>query len=60
MTFEEYKDELVKAALAKDPALTKAEDAIRFSPGVRALLAHYKAHELYLKGEFSKANEISL
>ena len=60
MTFEEYKDELVEAALKKDPALTKAEDAIKFSPGVRALLAHYKAHKLYLKGEFSKANEISL
>ena len=59
MTFEEYKDELVKAALEKDPALTKEEDALRFSLGIRALLAHYEAHKLYLQGEFSKANEIS-
>lgn len=59
MTFEEYKDELVKAALEKDPALTKEEDALRFSPGIRALLAHFDAHKLYLQGEFSKANEIS-
>lgn len=59
MTFEEYKDELVKTALEKDPALTKEEDALRFSPGIRALLAHYEAHKLYLQGEFSKANEIS-
>ena len=59
MTFEEYKDELVKAALEKDPALTKEEDALRFSPGIRALLAHYEAHKLYLQGEFSRANEIS-
>lgn len=59
MTFEEYKDELVKAALEKDPALTKEEDALRFSPGIKALLAHFEAHKLYLEGEFSKANEIS-
>ena len=59
MTFEEYKDELVKAALEKDPALTKEENALRFSPGIRALLAHYEAHKLYLQGEFSRANEIS-
>lgn len=59
MTFEEYKDELVKAALEKDPALTKEEDALRFSLGIRALLAHYEAHKLYLQGEFSRANEIS-
>lgn len=60
MNFEEYKDELVKTALAKDPALTSESEAINFSPGIRALLAHFKAHKLYVKGEFSKANKISL
>lgn len=60
MTYEEYKKELVESALLKDPALTKAEEAIKFSPGIKALLAHYEAHKLYLEGEFSKANEISL
>lgn len=59
MTFEEYKEELIKTALAKDPALTSEEEAIKFSPGIRALLSHYKAHELYLKGEIIKASEIS-
>lgn len=60
MTFEDYKDELIKTALAKDPALKNKDEAINFSPGIRALLAHYKAHILYLDGEFAKANEISL
>lgn len=59
MTFEEYKDELVKAALEKDPALTSSKDAIRFSPGIKSLLDHYKAHRLYLEGNYLKANEIS-
>lgn len=60
MNFEEYKNELIQAALDNDPALTSEDEAVRFSPGIRALLAHFKAHKLYLKGEYSKANEISL
>lgn len=56
---EDYKEELLEAALKKDPALKSKEEAVLYSPGVKALLSHYRAHELWENGNFHEANEIA-
>lgn len=59
MNYSEYKNELIQAAMEKDPSLKSKEEAVMFTSGIKALLAHFKAHELYLKGEYLQAAEIS-
>lgn len=59
LTYEEYRQELIDVALKKDPALKSEEEAIMFTSGIKALLAHYRAHKLYMKGEYLEAAEIS-
>lgn len=58
ISYEDYKEELLEAALKKDPALKSKEEAVLYSPGVKALLSHYRAHELWENGNFYEANEI--
>lgn len=59
ISYELYKQELLEAALKKDPALRSKEEAILYSPGVKALLAHFRAHELWIKDCLYEANEIA-
>ncbi len=59
INYEDYKEELLESALEKDPALKSKEEAILYSPGVKALLSHYRAHALWLEGNFYEANEIA-
>ena len=59
ISYEDYKEELLEAALKKDPALKSKEEAVLYSPGVKALLSHYRAHELWENGNFYEANEIA-
>lgn len=59
ISYNEYKDELIKSALEHDPALKSEEEAIRFSAGIKALLSHYIAHNLYLEGKLYEAQEIA-
>lgn len=59
INYNEYKEELINAALDHDPALTSREEAALFSPGVKALLNHFQAHELYLRGELYEAQELA-
>ena len=59
INYNEYKEELLESALEKDPALKSKEEAILYSPGVRALLDHYRAHELWLDGNFYEADELA-
>lgn len=59
ISYEEYKEELLESALNKDPALNSKEEAVLYSPGVKALLAHYRAHELWQNGKYYEANEIA-
>lgn len=57
INFRQYKEELIKNALKHDPALKSEEEAILFSAGIKALLSHYIAHNLYLEGKIYEANE---
>ena len=59
ISYEQYKEELLESALKKDPALRSKEEAVLYSPGVKALLSHYRAHELWGKGKFYEANELA-
>ena len=59
ISYNEYKDELIKNALANDPALKSEEEAILFSAGIKALLSHYIAHDLYLEGKLYEAQEMA-
>lgn len=59
LNYNEYKEELIKNALANDPALKSEEEAILFSAGIKALLSHYIAHKLYLQGKVYEAQEIA-
>ena len=59
ISYEQYKEELLESALKKDPALRSKEEAVLYSPGVKALLSHYRAHELWEKGKFYEANELA-
>ena len=59
INYEAYKEELLQSALEKDPALNSKEEAVLYSPGVKALLSHYRAHDLWLEGNFYEANEIA-
>lgn len=59
ISYNEYKEELIKNALENDPALKSEEEAILFSAGIKALLSHYSAHELYLQGKLYEAQEIA-
>ena len=59
ISFDEYKKDLIETALKKDPSLKSEEEAIKYSPGVKALLNHYKAHKLYLEENYLEADEIS-
>lgn len=59
INYEDYKEELLESALEKDPALKSKEEAILYSPGVKALLSHFRAHQLWLEGNFYEANEIA-
>ena len=56
-SYNEYKDELIKNALKKDPAMKSEEEAILFSAGIKALLSHYIAHNLYLERKLYEAQE---
>ena len=57
--YDKYKQELLENALKKDPSLKSEEEAILYSPGVKALLYHYQAHKLYLDGKFYEADELA-
>ncbi len=57
ISYNEYKEELIKNALNNDPALKSEEEAILFSAGIKALLSHYIAHNLYLEGKLYEAQE---
>src|SRR5574344_528320 len=57
ISYNEYKEELIKNALNNDPALKNEEEAILFSAGIKALLSHYIAHNLYLEGKLYEAQE---
>lgn len=46
MNYSEYKNELIQAAMEKDPSLKSKEEAVMFTSGIKALLAHFKAREL--------------
>lgn len=59
ISYNEYKEELIKNALENDPALKSEEEAILFSAGIKALLSHYLAHELYQQGKLYEAQEIA-
>lgn len=59
ISYEKYKEELLQSALEKDPALKSKEEAILYSPGVKALLAHFRAHQLWSDGCLYEANEIA-
>ena len=59
ISYNEYKEELIKNALANDPALKSEEEAILFSAGIKALLSHYIAHNLYLEGKLYEAQEMA-
>lgn len=59
ISYNEYKEELIKNALKNDPALKSEEEAILFSSGIKALLSHYIAHNLYLEGKLYEAQEIA-
>ncbi|MDO5026385.1 MAG: serine O-acetyltransferase EpsC [Tissierellia bacterium] len=59
ISYSEYKKELIDTALNKDPALTCAEEAALFSPGVKALMDHFYAHQLYLDGKLYEAQELA-
>lgn len=59
LSYNQYKDELIKNALNNDPALKSEEEAILFSAGIKALLSHYIAHNLYLEGKLYEAQEIA-
>lgn len=47
------------AAMERDPAATSFWQVFWFYPGVRAIAAHRKAHELYKKGKMFKAMRIA-
>lgn len=57
LNYNQYKEELIENALKKDPALKSKEEAVLFSAGIKALLAHYIAHNLYLEGKLCEAEE---
>lgn len=59
ISYEKYKEELLQSALEKDPALKSKEEAILYSPGVKALLAHFRAHQLWNEGNLYEADEIA-
>lgn len=59
ISYENYKEELLEAALAKDPALRSKEEATLYSPGIKALLSHYRAHKLWIEGKHYEADEIA-
>ncbi|MDU3211492.1 serine O-acetyltransferase EpsC [Anaerococcus sp.] len=59
ISYDKYKKELLESALKKDPALRSEEEAILYSPGVKALLSHYRAHELWVNGNLYEANELA-
>lgn len=59
ISYEAYKEELIEAALAKDPALKSKEEAVLYSPGIKALLNHYRAHHLWLAGKLFEADELA-
>ena len=59
ISYEKYKEELLQSALEKDPALKSKEEAALYSPGVKALLAHFRAHQLWNEGSLYEANEIA-
>ena len=57
ISYEEYKEELLEAALKKDPSLKSKEEAILYSPGIKALLSHYRAHKLWIEGKQYEAEK---
>lgn len=59
ISYEEYKEELLETALKKDPSLKSKEEAILYSPGIKALLSHYRAHKLWIEGKQYEADEIA-
>ncbi|MCI5839202.1 MAG: serine O-acetyltransferase EpsC [Peptoniphilaceae bacterium] len=60
MNLEEYRLELAKVAYKTDPACKSIKEALNFSPGIKALSAHFIAHELYLSGDYYAATKISM
>ncbi|MDR0951432.1 MAG: serine O-acetyltransferase [Oscillospiraceae bacterium] len=56
--FDELK-ELVAAYKKRDPAARSAVEIALLYPGVRAVLAHRRAHKHYEKGHFYRARHIS-
>ena len=54
-----YIAELSEAVVQRDPATHSKWQAYWFSPGVRALSYHYRAHKHFLKKRFFLANMIS-
>lgn len=54
-----YVVELSRAFVTKDPATPNTWYAYLFSPGVKALSAHYRAHKHYVKGRYFIANVIA-
>lgn len=59
INYKEYKEELIENALKRDPAIKSKEEAVLFSPGIKALLNHYIAHKLFVEGKVYEALEIS-
>lgn len=59
INYDDYKDELLESALKKDPSLRNKEEAALYSPGIKALLNHYRAHKLWECGKYYEAEEIA-
>lgn len=59
ISYEEYKEELLDSALKKDPSLRNKEEAVLYSPGVKALLYHFQAHQLWVNEKFYEAMEMA-
>lgn len=59
LKYEEYQEELVNVSLEKDPAMKSREEALHYSPGIIALLAHFRANKYYLEGNYDLANQIA-
>lgn len=59
ISYQDYKEELLEAAMKKDPSLKSKEEAVLYSPGIKALLGHYRAHELWIEGDYYEADEIA-
>jgi serine O-acetyltransferase len=59
--FKDFKEikELVKAYKARDPAARSGLEIVMLYPGIRATIAHRRAHRQYEKGHFFRARAIS-